>query len=100
MRTRKNQSGIGGKKNENLTKNFEKLCEKLNIGNKKAVKIFAELDEEKGIGLISRKKQGQGKPTKIYVMNFTKFIENSDFNDDQGQTSENQKSPYIVNLIE
>ena len=35
----------------------------------KAVSLFAELD--KG-GLIERKKQGQGKPTKIYVKNFVR----------------------------
>ena len=36
----------------------------------KACKLLAELDTEKGIGLIERKKQGQGKPTRIYVKNF------------------------------
>lgn len=45
--------------------------ESLNIGKDKAVKIFVELEK---IGLIIRKKQGQGKPTKIYVMNFSKPI--------------------------
>ena len=38
-------------------------------GHTKAVSLFAELD--KG-GLIERKKQGQGKPTKIYVKNFVR----------------------------
>ena len=33
--------------------------------------MLAELDAEKGIGLIERKKQGQGKPTMIYVKQFT-----------------------------
>lgn len=42
----------------------------LNIGKDKGVKLFAELDCEKGCGLIRRKKQGLGKPTIIYVMNF------------------------------
>lgn len=50
----------------------EELCEKLSIGKDKAVKVFNELDGAKGgIGLIERKKQGQGKPIKIYVKNFT-----------------------------
>lgn len=68
---------------------LDELCERLNIACQKAVKVFSELDVDKGIGLIRRKKQGQGKPTKIYVMNFTKYIESSgtDF-----QTCENHKS--------
>ena len=32
-----------------------------------AVKLIKELEE---IGLIEKKRQGQGKPTKIYVKNF------------------------------
>lgn len=70
-------------------------CEKLNIGKDKAVKIFNELEK---IGLISRKKQGQGKPTKIYVCNFAKEID-SPINQTSAaeqksevKTSENQKS--------
>ena len=46
------------------------IQEFLNCGHNKAVKMLAELDSEKGIGLIKRDKQGMGKPTKIYVMNF------------------------------
>ena len=42
----------------------------IGCGKDKAVKILAELDGEKGIGLIERKRQGQGKPTIIYVKNF------------------------------
>lgn len=43
----------------------------MGCGNDKAIKLFHELDAVKGIGLIERKKQGQGRPTKIYVKNFT-----------------------------
>lgn len=39
-------------------------------GNKKSVKVLSELDTEKGIGLIEKQRQGQGKPTKIYIKNF------------------------------
>ena len=42
----------------------------MNCGHNKGVRILAELDSEKGIGLIKRVRQGMGKPTKIYVMNF------------------------------
>lgn len=60
---------------------LEEICDDLSCGHNKAVKLVAELDGSDGIGLIDRKKQGQGKPTKIYVKRFT-----------TSQTSENQKS--------
>jgi hypothetical protein len=41
-------------------------------GHDKGVKLLAELDSDKGIGLIRRVKQGLGKPTKIYVKNFVR----------------------------
>lgn len=48
----------------------EEIQDNLNCGHGKACKLLAELDTVKGIGLIERKKQGQGKPTKIYVKQF------------------------------
>lgn len=39
----------------------------LGVGHEKAVKLFAMLDQEKGVGLIRRKKLGQGRPAMIYV---------------------------------
>ena len=42
----------------------------MNCGKDKATRLFRELDQG-GIGLIERKKQGQGRPTRIYVKNFT-----------------------------
>lgn len=45
----------------------------LNCGNDKAIKLLAELDAAKGIGLIERVKQGQGRPTKIFVKNFSRL---------------------------
>ncbi len=44
--------------------------ELLNCGNEKAVKLMSELDCKRGIGLIERVRQGQGKPSIIYVKNF------------------------------
>lgn len=49
---------------------LEEIQNNLNCGHGKACKLLAELDTVKGIGLIERKKQGQGKPTKIYVKQF------------------------------
>ena len=46
---------------------LDEIQDLLQCGHEKAVKLLAELDSEKGIGLIERVKQGQGKPTIIYV---------------------------------
>ncbi len=49
----------------------EEVQEEFGVASQKAIKMIAELDDIKGCGLIHRKKQGQGKPTKIYVMKYT-----------------------------
>lgn len=49
---------------------LEDILEDLNCSKGTGVKILVELDTSKGIGLIERKKRGQGKPTIIYVKNF------------------------------
>lgn len=75
----------------------EEACEMLNIGTGKAVSLFSEIETH---GLICRKKQGQGKPTKIYVLNFTKTLVNNSSDsqtsntvkDEEVKTSENRKS--------
>lgn len=41
--------------------------EALACGNKKAGQLLSELDDKRGIGLITRVRQGQGKPDKIFV---------------------------------
>ena len=77
---------------------LEDIMEQLNCQHGKAVKLLAELDAEKGIGLIRRVKQGQGRPTKIYVMKA--FLGQSrlpktgsqDFSKPEVQTSENRQS--------
>lgn len=53
---------------------IDEIMMDLNCGHVKAGKLLAELDTEKGIGLIERVKQGQGKPTKIYVKQFKKLM--------------------------
>ncbi len=80
----------------------EEIQDNLNCGHGKACKLLAELDTVKGIGLIERKKQGQGKPTKIYVKQFVERNSNPQpgqpKNEDQhgrnmdGHTPENRKS--------
>lgn len=48
---------------------LEDACNYMGQSQSKMVRVMAELDCKKGIGLIERKKQGQGKPTIIYVKN-------------------------------
>lgn len=48
---------------------LEEAMERMGCGRGKAVRLFAQLDSVKGIGLIERKKQGLGKPARIYVKN-------------------------------
>lgn len=50
---------------------LEDALKLIGCGKDKVIKLFKELDIENGIGLIERRKQGQGRPTKIYVKNFT-----------------------------
>ena len=47
------------------------IQEDFNCGHDRVLRMLSELDSEKGIGLIERKKQGQGRPTIIYVKQFT-----------------------------
>ena len=54
---------------------LEDALDMMGIGKDKAVKLFKELEV---IGLIERKKQGQGRPAKIYVKNFVLPAESGD----------------------
>ena len=48
----------------------EEIMELLGYARQKAIRNIAELDTEKGIGLIEKKRLGLGKPNVIYVKNF------------------------------
>ena len=70
----------------------EESMEHLNYGNEKIIKLYKELDE---IGLIERKRQGQGRPTWIYVKNFIStntVTKNQDIGKSDIKTSEKQMS--------
>ncbi|WP_106776087.1 replication initiator protein A [Peptostreptococcus russellii] len=56
----------------------EETAKQLCCGMKKAVKLIKDLEE---IGLIKKKRRGQGNPTKIYVKDFMSIFrnENSSF---------------------
>lgn len=63
----------------------EEVMTMLDCGKDKATKLFRELE---GIGLVERKKQGQGHPARIYVKNFILEPEPAA----PVQTAENQQS--------
>lgn len=68
---------------------LENIQEHIGCSHTKGVKIIAELDK---LGLIERKKQGQGKPTKIYVK---RLIVDDEINIKKGsKESENEKQSY------
>ena len=64
---------------------IEEIEDKLNCGHEKACNILKELDDENGIGLISKRRRGMGQPAIIYVKNFV-------VKDDQ-QPEHEQRSP-------
>lgn len=75
---------------------LDEIQSELCCGHDKAVKLLAELDTPRGVGLIERVKQGQGKPTKIFVKRFAEGRE-QDFGKVEIQTSENRKSALREN---
>ena len=78
---------------------MENIMEDLGCAKEKCTKVVAELDSKKGIGLIEKKRQGLGKPDKIFVKNFISALEEegerlqnpevrkSNFKDTENQTS-------------
>lgn len=71
---------------------IEEVMGAFNCSKSTAVKIIAELDSEKGIGLIEKKRRGLGKPNIIYVL---QFMDNNDEDKMDGDstyiTSEDEK---------
>jgi len=70
---------------------LEEIKEDMNCGNEKGVKTVAELEK---IGLIERKKQGQGKPALIYIKNFVKNLKENE-EAAEVKTSEKPKSENL-----
>ena len=71
---------------------LEEACEQLCCKMDKAVKLFAELDGAKGVGLIRRVKRGLGRPAKIYVLRFMGM------EDESGEDTPEPKPPICRNL--
>lgn len=72
---------------------IENAMELLDCSHGKAVKLFSELDIKQGSGLIERKKQGQGKPAKIYVKSFSDKL-NKDLVDNKNFLDKNSSENY------
>lgn len=76
----------------------------MGCGHNKAVRLFADLEQ---IGLIERRKQGQGRPTRIYVKNFILSTETGEPEEEPdtpqppaiGQTSEYGKSEETPEVL-
>lgn len=87
----------------------EEVADDLGVCRETAIKIMAELDSKKGIGLIEKKKMGLGRPDIIYVKNFVGAeigekkesqkpvnsieVENFNFKDSEKPTSRSGKNP-------
>ena len=54
---------------------IDSIMEDLGCAKEKAVKVLAELDSVKGIGLVEKVRRGLGKPDIIYVKNFATISE-------------------------
>ena len=70
---------------------IDSIMEDLGCAKEKAVKVLAELDSVKGIGLVEKVRRGLGKPDIIYVKNFASISEQMDekanFRKSENQTS-------------
>ena len=84
---------------------IDEAMEQLNCATEKITRLFAELDTKKGVGLIERVRQGQGKPSRIYVKRFVaeasgqddtpsrlSEIENQEFRKSKVKSFDNRKS--------
>ncbi len=85
----------------------EEIAELMNCGTQKAVRLLKELDADKGIGLIEKKRLGLGKPNVIYVKNFIIWqTEDKEREEKQGgmpinaQNSENHNSRVVKTTIQ
>ena len=81
----------------------EETMELLGCSRQKAVKSLSELDTEKGIGLIEKKRLGLGKPNVIYVKSFMikdcpEYEEQSE-NAESTQKYENHTSGSMKNRL-
>lgn len=74
---------------------IDNIREDLGCSKEKAVKVLAELDADKGIGLVEKIRRGLGQPDIIYIKNFItsdedkKESSNADISTEVGKTDPN-----------
>lgn len=76
----------------------ENIMEDLGCARATCVKVFAELDSKKGIGLIEKKRQGLGKPDIIYVKNFVVAEKDTGSQDKEKKPADADVSTEVQNL--
>ena len=70
---------------------MESIMNDLSCAKATAVKVLAELDSKKGIGLVEKKRQGLGKPDIIYVKNFVTVGSDKENRDTMEKYDSNEK---------
>lgn len=70
---------------------IESIKEQFNCASEKANKLIAELDIKSGIGLIEKKRQGLGKPNRIYVKDFMSIFNNMELKNQEVRKTKFQK---------
>lgn len=70
---------------------IEEIADRMNCGHEKACNILKELDDENGIGLISKRRRGMGLPSIIYVKNFL-VMDEQEQNTEPMKNSEEEES--------
>ncbi len=75
---------------------IKEIREIFSCSKNKVIWLLEELDTVKGVGLIERVRQGQGRPAKIYVKKFT-AVENCDgLQESELLTSQNEPSSGLI----
>ena len=79
---------------------IEDIMELLNCGRNKAVKSLQELDDENGIGLIEKRRQGFGKANIIYVKSFMVYEEQAEQSAEEAQKFTKQTNVDTLEDVE
>lgn len=73
---------------------LDRIMADMHCANQKATKMLKELEDK--AGLIERQKQGQGKPTKIYLKDFTTELHDNGPDRKIVVTHENHESRNVI----
>lgn len=76
----------------------DSIMEDLGCAKPTCVKIMKELDSEKGIGLIEKKRRGLGKPDIIYVKNFTTVLEEQEVREEKKELENKREFTEVQNM--